>query len=190
MQIRISPAKAEHAPLIGEAILMAIGDEITDHLAGESHSRGDVLRLFSDLARRTDSQYSFLNTLVAVTDNDKVAGLIVSYDGTDLHRLRESFFVEAKKAIGLDLNGKTPQDETSSDEYYLDTIAVFPEYRNKGIATKLIEAATERAKTIGKPAGLLVDKSNKRARKLYDSLGFRKVGERPFAGQIMDHLQR
>ena len=28
-----------------------------------------------------------------------------------------------------------------------------------------------------------------RARRLYDSLGFKQVGERFFAGELMDHLQ-
>lgn len=65
-----------------------------------------------------------------------------------------------------------------------------PEYRGRGVATALIEAAGVRARECGKPLGLLVDKANSRARRLYDSLGFKQVGERFFAGELMDHLQQ
>lgn len=46
-----------------------------------------------------------------------------------------------------------------------------------------------RAADSGKPLGLLCDKTNTRARALYDSLGFKHVGETPFAWELMDHLQ-
>lgn len=185
--INIRIATPADAPFIGEAITLAIGEELTRNLAGDSHTPEDVRNLFADLARRDDSQYSYLNTLVATESDGTVAGLIVSYDGADLRRLRRSFFTEAETAIGLKIEGE-PNDETGPEEYYIDTLAVFPDFRGRGIACQLIEAAAERAKSIGKPTGLLVDKTNHRARGLYDRLGFRQVGERPFAGEMMDHL--
>lgn len=181
------PAKPAHAPLIGVAITLAIGEDLTLHLAGEKHSPADVVNLFAALARREDTQYSYLNTLVAVDDEGNVAGLIISYDGADLHRLRKPFFDEAERALGLKIDGE-PLDETGPEEFYLDTLAVFPRYRGQGIARQLLTAAYNRAHEAGKPAGLLVDKTNHRARHLYDSLGFVKTGERPFAGEMMDHL--
>lgn len=39
-----------------------------------------------------------------------------------------------------------------------------------------------------KPDVLLVEKSNHRARHLYEKTGFRKIGERLFASEIMDYL--
>ena len=71
----------------------------------------------------------------------------------------------------------------------LDTLAVLPEYRKQGIASALLKASIEKARKIGKPAGLLVEKENHNARRLYESLGFKKVGERPFAYVMMDHLR-
>ena len=79
-------------------------------------------------------------------------------------------------------------DETDSGEFYIDTLAVLPEYRGRGIASELLRASIRRAEAIGKPAGLLVDKENTRARRLYENIGFRKVGERPFCYVMMDHL--
>ena len=61
----IKPATPEHAPLIGRAVVMAIGAEITRNLAGQEHTPADVEALFSSLAARPDTQYSYLNTLLA-----------------------------------------------------------------------------------------------------------------------------
>ena len=81
------------------------------------------------------------------------------------------------------------EDETDASEFYLDTLAVLSEYRGRGIASLLLKGAIGRAAACGKPAGLLVDKDNNRARKLYERVGFRQIGERPFCYVMMDHMQ-
>lgn len=50
---------------------------------------------------------------------------------------------------------------------------------------KLFSGSLQREDT---PAGLLVAKSNRRASHLYEKTGFRKIGERLFASEIMDYL--
>ena len=79
--------------------------------------------------------------------------------------------------------------ETEADEFYLDTLMTLPEYRGKGVARALIADAALKAQRAGKPLGLLCDKDNDRARRLYESVGFVNVGERPFAGHLMTHFQ-
>ena len=59
-----------------------------------------------------------------------------------------------------------------------------------GVARRLIAAAMEKAREAGLVPGLLCDKTNLNARRLYDSLGFVQVGETPFAGEMMDHMQK
>lgn len=189
MNPHIIPAEIEHAPYIGQAVTMAIGNDLAADLAGPDHTVDDVEAMFTSLARREDSQYSYRNSLIAVDSDNNVMGVIVSYDGARLHQLRKAFMSEAGTAIGLRFDGD-PDDETDPDEYYLDSLAVFPPYRGQGIARKLIEAASIRATQAGKPLGLLVSKTNPDARHLYDSLGFRPVGNRPFAGELMTHLRR
>ena len=189
MNPQIIPAGIEHGPYIGRAVTIAIGNDLAADLAGPDHTVEDVEALFSSLARREDSQYSYRNSLVAVDSDNNVMGVIVSYDGARLHRLRKAFMSEAETAIGLRFDGE-PDDETDPDEYYLDSLAVFPPYRGKGIARQLIEAASLRAAAAGKPLGLLVSKTNPNARRLYDSLGFRPCGDRPFAGELMTHLRK
>lgn len=188
-RIKIVAARREDAESIGRAVTMAIGEELAEELAGPNHTAADVERMFSSLAVRSDAQYSYLNSFVALDSEGNVVGAVVVYDGANLHRLREAFISEAKEAIGLEYDEDWP-DETDSEEFYLDSLAVFEGYRGKGIAHRLIEAAAELAKVSGKPLGLLVSKSNDRARRLYESLGFKCIGERPFAGEVMYHMRR
>lgn len=120
---------------------------------------------------------------------ENVAGVIISYDGALLHPMRERFVEVANEVLGLDIRAEEMHDETSADEIYLDTLCVFEQYRRRGLARKLIQAAVDLHAASGKPVGLLVDYDNPNARALYASIGFRSVGERPFAGVMMEHMQ-
>ncbi len=183
----IRPARREEAPYIGAAVVEAIGEEIAEALGRDRGGVEAVKGLFSDLAARDDSQYSYLNTLVAVDPDDRVMGVCVGYDGARLHELRKAFIEEAGKKLGIEFGEL--KDECEPTEFYLDTLAVDPSCRGRGVATALIGATVERARAIGKPAGLLVDKDNERARRLYEHLGFKPVGEREFIHTVMDLLQ-
>lgn len=185
--MKIINARKEDANFIAKSIMSGVGEEICENLAGKNHSLADVEALFTDLASREDTQYSYLNTFVAVDDDGTAVGACISYDGALLHKLREPFFEAAKQYLDIDMSDVL--DETEPGEVYIDTLAVLPEYRKQGVATALLKASIGKAKKIGKPAGLLVEKENHRARRLYESLGFRKVGDRPFAYVVMDHMQ-
>lgn len=190
--MKIILAKKEHAQEIGKAVVMAITPELVlesfNH-HGVDHTVEEYEELFSRLAAREDSQYSYRNTLVAVDDEDKVIGVIVGYDGAKLHELRQTFIDMAGQDYGIRFEGEFP-DETEPGEFYLDTLAVKPEARGQGIGRALLSAMVERAhEDTGKPAGLLVDKKNDRARRLYEAVGFRPVGDRLFIGELMTHMQ-
>ena len=185
--MKIIPARPEDSRLIGKSVVDAIGIEIAESLAGDKHSVDDVVDMFAMLAEREDSQYSYTNTLVAIDDDGKPVGVCIGYDGARLHELRKAFFFFFSSCLGLCLEGV--EDECDADEFYLDTIAVLPEYRGQGIAGALLRASIERAAKCGKPAGLLVDPINPNARRLYERVGFTKVGDRPFVHVMMDHMQ-
>ncbi len=187
----IETATPRDASLIADAILEAIGPDLTDHLAGKNNTRQDVHDLFLRLAAREDTQYSYLNSRIARDADGLPMGVCVSYDGADLKRLRRPFFTEANSVFGW---GITPEEvealpgETEKDEFYLDTLMTLPSYRGRGIAKALIMDAKEKASAKGKPLGLLCDIDNDRARKVYDAMGFKESGLRPFAGHDMNHL--
>ena len=191
-EILIADATSADAPLIADAILSAIGDDITRHLAGETHTREDVHGIFERLAAREDTQYSYLNTRVARADDGNIAGVCVSYDGADLKRLRRAFFAEANSILGWDLTAEEIEalpGETEPEEFYLDTLMTLPAYRRQGVGEALIRDAARKAKSAGKPLGLLCDPDNDRALRLYERCGFRREGVRPFAGHEMNHLR-
>lgn len=189
MKYTVIPARKADAPFIAKVVMTAIGDEISLAFAGSPDRLPLVDEMFSRLAGSENSQYSYANTLVALAPDGKVAGAIVSYDGARLHELRREFIRLSNEMLGSDFKEENFKDETSPDEIYLDSLCVFPEYRGQGIAAQLIAAACEAHKSSGKPVGLLVDPDNPRAKRLYERLGFREVGQRPFAGVMMHHLQ-
>lgn len=191
-KMTIENANREDASLIADAIIEAIGQELTLHLAGENHTPEDVHDLFARLAARDDSQYSYLNSRVARNADGSPMGVCVSYDGAELKRLRRAFFEEANATFGWGLTAEEIEEipgETEPDEFYLDTLMTLPAFRGRGVGEALIRDASEKAVATGKPLGLLCDTDNLRARRLYDRIGFTDHGLRPFAGHMMNHLQ-
>lgn len=186
-KIAIRQASEDDAPEIAQAILEALGEDMCKSFTSEGNSLDDVKRLFTICAASEDSQYSYRNAFVAETVG-LTAGVIVSYDGARLDCLRKRFLDEFAKMHGYRIDHYMT-DETTPDEFYIDSLAVFPQFRGKGIASMLIEAARKRGlEETGKKTGLLVDKTNHRARGLYNRMGFVADGEREFAGEVMDHL--
>lgn len=189
MDYTIMPARKEHAAAIARAVLTALGPEVPVEMAGGEENLPEVTALFTDLAARDDSQYSYLNSLVALDGKGEVAGALVSYDGARLHELRCAFIAAAALYLGWDPGMELP-DETSADEIYLDSLAVFPPHRGQGLAARLIEGAARHHASSGKPLGLLCDPHNPRAKRLYERLGFRDVDRRFFMNEDMYHMRR
>ena len=172
---------------IARLIMVAMNYECCQYFAGDNHTLDEFEDMMTALVERTDSQYSHLNTLVAL-DGDDIAGICVSYDGGQLHQLRQAFIGEALHRFGRDFSAI--DDETQAGELYIDSICVKPEYRGKGIASQLIEATIDKACTLGLPAvGLLVDKGNPKAEKLYSRIGFVHVDDSAWGGHAMKHMQ-
>ena len=185
--IEIKLARKEQAARIAQLIMTAMTDDCCLNFCGEGHGLEDFHRMMTRLVEREDSQYSYLNTLVAM-DEDRVVGIAVSYDGGRLHALRRAFVRAAKECIGRDHSGM--DDETQAGELYLDSLAVLPAYRRQGIARQLLQATKEKAARLGLPCvGLLVDKGNPAGERLYVSVGFGYVNDSEWGGHLMKHLQ-
>ena len=184
--IEIREATKNQAAEIASLIMMAMTDDCCLYFCGDGYGLEDFRQMMTTLVEREDSQYSYKNTLVAL-DASKVVGISVSYNGGRLHELRRAFIEAAKKHIGKDHSGM--DDETQAGELYLDSLAVLPEYRCRGIAKLLIRATKERANSMGLPCvGLLVDKGNTTGEALYSSVGFRYMNDNQWGGHPMKHL--
>ena len=187
-QYDIQPATERHASRIASYIMEAMNYDCCQYFAGPHHDLADFHSMMTALVHRTDSQYSYRNTLVAVASNQEPVGICVSYDGGQLHRLRRAFIEGAKEAFGMDHSGM--DDETHAGELYIDCLCVAASHRRQGIARALVEATCQRAWNEGLPAvGLLVDKGNPNAEACYAALGFRYVEDATWGGHPMRHLQ-
>ena len=176
-EIIIREAVAADAPFVALVVLMALHYD-------ESHP---LYEIFKELAARTDAQYSYCNALIAQADGE-VAGAIVGYDGARLYELREPLLALVRERQGREIE---IEDETSAGEYYLDSLAVLPKFRGRGVGSMLLSSATERAFAAGhKRVGLIVDYDNPRAEALYSSLGFERVNSTTFLGHNMWHMQK
>lgn len=187
MEKIIRQATIEDSAFIAQAILLALGMNL-DNLEEESNWGDDSLILFENLAKRGDSQYSYKNTLVCEVAGE-IAGVLIAYDGAMLSPLREALFNEIERMNLASITGLG--DETEPGEYYIDSLTVFEEFRCKGVATNLINRAVEEARKRNiQKVGLLVDKENPNAAKLYTKLGFKYVKDKMFLGHEMEHLQK
>lgn len=174
--IKIREAVATDAPLVGRVVLMALHYDDTHPLAP----------IFAELASREVSQYSYRNALVAEVDGETV-GAIIGYDGARLEELRKPLFELMREKFG---SVPAVEDETSAGEFYIDSLAVLPQYRGCGAGGALLAAARDRAFAAGhKRVGLIVDFENPRAEALYKSLGFERVNAMKFLGHDMWHMQ-
>ena len=162
MNVRIERATASLAEPIASLIMEAMNLECCQNLAGKDHTVEDFRRVMTGLVALEDSQYSYRNTLCAFAGDGRLAGICVTYDGGELHRLRRRFIEAALREFGIDYSDM--DDETQAGELYIDSIAVLDEFRGHGIAKHLLKAVIERAREMGLPAvGLRVDKGNPRA---------------------------
>lgn len=185
--ITIELAKKEQDETIASFIMEAMTHECCQWFIGPEARLEDFHLMMTDLVKRDDSQYSYLNTLVAVNEHNEVVGACVSYDGGELKERRETFISCVKERFGRDFSNMPA--ESSEGELYIDSLCTNVNYRGKGIATKLLNATIEKAKGMGLPAGLLVDVGNPRAERLYTALGFEFVNENEWGGHKMRHLQ-
>lgn len=179
-ELNIRKATINDAPLIAKVVAMAIGEESAILYGGENY-----MNVFEEIALLEDSQYSYRNAFVAEINGNAV-GAVVAYDGAELYPLRKATLDVISKHTAKELQ---IADETDASEFYLDSLAVLPEYRGRGIGAQLILAVKDRAfNEYNKNLGLLVDFENPDAERLYQSVGFERADVKYFLGHKMWHL--
>ena len=95
-------------------------------------------------------------------------------------------YCNARSKFGLSDNSIIfDYDEMLEGEYYLDTLYVFSESREKGVGNKLLEDFTKSSYPL---LSLNVAQSNYRARKLYESFNFKKECEVFIGHENYDHM--
>ncbi len=180
----IRKATPSDAPSIAEYLFKAM-EEIIYHYAGSGKVEESKL-LLARLAAQPANQYSYEFTWV-IEEDGVIMGSANIYEGARLHELRQPV-----KTLIEATSGKrfSPGDETGPGEWYLDCIGVSAHMQGKGVGSRLLDFlighhVIQNRQTIG----LLVDKDNPNAKRLYLRKGFKVVGEKAFGGKQMEHLQ-
>lgn len=133
----------------------------------------------------TNGMYSMRHALIEV-DNGITRGLCLAYPAKMIHEMTK----EMMKALGgfwkilgiwqfiimisrLKLNSYFPK--TRDDEFFISNLAVFEQYRGKGIAQSLIEKTGQKALGFGiHKLSLFVEIENSNAIQFYKNLAFKE----------------
>lgn len=172
MEAIIKEARKEDAMFVAWGVCTALHSEMSE----------EQLKPIAGICSREDVLYSYRHALIAWVDG-KPAGLCLAYNGEGYHEIRLRTFALFQVNDSMDL--ENAEDETCAGEYYIDSLAVKPEYRRQGIARKLMEAQIKRGLEKGLAhITLLVDPENPNAQKLYKELGFEYLEDCYAFGQV------
>lgn len=182
--MNIRKANLEDSQAIATLLMQATGEVIYKFIGVEHYEKArDFLLHF---IRMEDNQYSYQNCYVATEDEVIIAACLV-YDGAKLEELRKPVLEYIHRHFDANLQ---IADETQAGEFYIDSLGVAKTQQGKGLGSKLLRfLIDERLYKQGQTLGLLVDKTNLRAKKLYLKMGFEPIGEKELIGISLEHLQ-
>ena len=166
--VQLRDATLEDAPFIARVVLAGIDMlDIDAVLPDEQHA---IFEHLIKICRMDDTLYSYLNTRIAEIDGNPV-GALVAYDGAHYAWMREKTFGLVQQTSGLDLSRNAM--ETGPGEFYLDSMAVFSDFRGMSIGKMLMRDRVDFALINGfEKITLLVDKDKPRLQQYYESEGF------------------
>lgn len=115
--------------------------------------------------------YSWKNTRLLKIDGQPVGGYI-AYEGKDYSKMRKNTWPRCWEEPQDVLDSIGP--ESFPGEFYLDSLAILPQYRGLGLGKKLVLDAIQQAEDKGcLSINLLADKHKSGLVRFYQALGFR-----------------
>lgn len=148
----------------------------------------NAVRVWQELFPIPKHMYSYSHALVA-EQNNRVVGLLLGLDPKSWEMAQRAMGSEIRfrwfkiirpwhfpHLIGAIINMARTFEPLSDEDYSIQALAVLPEARRQGIATRLMESAADRARSKGlKRVVLDVLIDNEGARRFYERMGFREV---------------
>lgn len=177
--ITVRKAKRDDAEFIARGFLTAMW------ISGEEMDK--LMPSCKSLAEMDDTLYSWRNACIAQYDGEDAA-VLISYDGASYAAASAKTFAYIRDHGGEDFTQMT--HEAVAGEWYIDTLAVMPEYRRKGIASHLLRYALElgRMNPQVQKTTLYVDPDHPWVVNLYASVGFKPEGEAFIFGQTFKKM--
>ena len=194
----IRDAAPTDAPFIARNILAGMGHDVFSDAALEQEmdfgQRAVTLReavaAFVPLCAAPDTLYSYRRTRISTVDGVPT-GSLTAYPGSEYLQLKERTCGEWGRTLGVQPS-VSQEPECLPGEFYLDTLAVSPEWRGLrfeygGMTGRtghlLMLDALEKARREGLGAvTLIVDSDKPRLAEYYSGTGFRPYGRMSFFG--------
>jgi len=156
------------APFIARVMLAGI--ELLEIDAEVTDEHQPILTHLIDICRMDDTLYSYRHTRIAEMEG-KTVGALIGYDGARYAEMRAKTFGLVQQTSGLDLSKNAL--ETGEGEFYLDSMAILPEFRGRKIGLQLMRDRMDWASQNGfETITLLVDKDKPHLQRYYENLGF------------------
>lgn len=184
----IRSARAEDAAALAPLILHVLEAMELPFLT--IHGIETTLSLLTTAIQAAEYRFGYARSIVKIL-NGGIVGVASGYPSEDEAQVDLPF------AVALQQHRLDPalhlftDAESYPNEWYLDTIAVAPAWRGRGIGAALLDALPAYARAAGKQRiGLNVDEANPAARRLYLRHGYQPVGSRILSGHRYEHLQK
>ena len=189
-QSTIRDAREDDAEFLAQVILSAahlshMGADTANSTATDP-PRGDGA--LTAICRRADTVYSWRNARIACACG-KRAGAMVSYPGDSYNAARSITFPLLPGLTQAQIDAT--DIETLPGEWYLDSLAVLPEFRCTGIGKMLVMDAIERGRNAGYAQfTLLAEKSSTHLVEYYTRLGFAIESSKLYLGNAYWRMVR
>jgi ribosomal protein S18 acetylase RimI-like enzyme len=166
--VTIRNARPADARFLAQCILAGL--HLADFDSQPNDNISDMLEKLTECERREDTLCTYSHTRIAEVDGQP-AGALLSYPGALYKDLRASTL----KAYLPDIYAQFANDDPETDpgEYYLDSLAVHPDYRKQGVGRALLEDAIRLGQSRGfDKIALIVDTNYPHLVRIYESMGF------------------
>jgi ribosomal protein S18 acetylase RimI-like enzyme len=168
---RLRPARVDDASILAELVDYA-GEGLPSYLWSKMAAPNETAKqVGQNRAARETGSFSYRNATV-IEQEGRAAGALIGYS-----------IPEAPEPIAPDMPAMfVPLQELENlapGTWYVNVLAVLPEYRGAGLGTVLLEFAEKTARTLGRHGmSVIVSDANMGARRLYERLGYRELARR------------
>lgn len=182
MSVHVRPGRADEARTLAP-LLYAVNPDMHDRFAGDRHRALDLIAEAFDNPGHGNSA-----EVVRVAEFDATpAGVIGCYPDWERSGrgradvrlgLRRAALARRPLMLAFVLRMRRAIPESPREALYVDALATAPEFRRRGVARALLDAAADEARRLGLIRICLeTEADNVPARRLYESCGFQPAAQ-------------